>query len=415
MYLANRAAPKGADLEAVVGPAKLKSRVSRNVFALGAVSLITDISSEMVTAVLPLFLVFTLGMTPLAFGFLDGLYSGVTSFVQLASGHFADRSQRRKAVAGCGYGMSAAMKLGFLAVGNSVPGLGLVLAFDRTGKGIRTAPRDALITLSSSPESLGRSFGVHRALDTVGALVGPLLAFAMLAKIANGYDAIFVVSFCIATFGVAVLVVAVRDRPVHVAGAKVSLRSALGLLRERRFSAVFCCAVVLSFAQISDAFVYLVLQRRFGIQLSFFPLLSLGTALGFLLLAVPFGRLADRVGRARVFVVGHVAMILVYVGMLHGPNNWVFILPVLALHGIYYAATDGVLMAYAAPLIPASLRTSGLALIQTGVAVANLVSSSLFGWLWTVYGPIAAVRLFGVGLVVSLAVSLVALPVRSRL
>jgi MFS family permease len=417
VYLANRAAAKAADSVAVVDPpveTRAARRVSPNVYALGAVSLVTDISSEMVSAILPLFLVFTLGMSPLQFGFLDGVYSGVPSFVQLAAAHVADRSQRRKAIAGSGYGLSAVMKLGMLAAGSSLPGIGLVLALDRTGKGIRTAPRDALISLSSSPENLGRSFGVHRALDTVGALVGPLVAFIMLAKIANGYDAIFVVSFCIAAFGVATLLVTVRDHRVPLPAVKPSLRAAIRLLRDRRFCAVFVCAILLAFAQISDSFIYLLLQRRYDLSLSLFPLLSLGTAVGFLSLAIPLGRLADRVGRARVFVVGHVALVAVYLVIQHGPRGWPFLLIALGLHGIFYASTDGVLMAYASPLVPESLRTSGLALIQTGAAVANLISSSVFGWLWTVWGPGAAVRMFGICLIVSLAASLVALPVRSR-
>jgi MFS family permease len=413
VYLTSRSAVAASD-DSIGSPAT-KTRVDSNVVALGAVSLVTDISSEMVTAILPLYFVFTLGMSPLTFGFLDGLYNGVTSFVQLASGHVSDRSQRRKLIAGSGYGLSAVCKLGLLAAGRSVPWLGAVLAVDRTGKGIRTAPRDALITLSSRPENLGRSFGVHRAMDTVGALLGPLIAFLILAKLPDGYDAIFVVSFCIAVFGVGILVVTVRDRPVAIVGSvQPGLRAALQLLRRWRFSALCGCAVLLAFAQISDAFVYLLLQRRYDLALGLFPLLSLGTALGFLLLAIPLGRLADRIGRARVFVAGHLALIGVYLVIQHGPRGWPFLIIALALHGIFYAATDGVLMAYAGPLIPEQLRTSGLALVQTGMAVANLASSALFGLLWQHLGPAGATRIFEICLVAAVVVSAVALPVRSR-
>src|SRR4051812_45583537 len=130
-----------------------------NVLALGSVSLVTDVSSEMISAVLPMYLVLTLGLSPLQFGALNGMYFGVTALVRLAGGHLADRRQRLKLVAGTGYALSAVCKLGLLAAGSSVPVLGAVIAADRTGKGLRTAPRDALISLSSTPETLGRSFG----------------------------------------------------------------------------------------------------------------------------------------------------------------------------------------------------------------------------------------------------------------
>ena len=414
MYLTSRTAlgRRAAEPEA---PVKVRRRVSPNVLALGAVSMVTDISSEMVTAILPLYFVFVLGMTPLQFGFFDGLYSGVTSFVQLFAGVVADRWQQRKAIAGAGYGLSAICKLGMLMVGSSLPGIGLVLAADRTGKGFRTAPRDALISLSSEPEDLGRSFGVHRALDTVGAFIGPLLAFVMISAAPNGYDAIFVVSFCVAAFAVGILVVTVRDKRTAISSAKeVTARAALRLLRSGKFSAIAICALLFSFVQISDAFVYLLLQRRYNLQLSFFPLLSLGTSVGYLVLAIPLGRVADRIGRARVFLLGHVALLLVYVLVQHGPKGWPFLIVILAIHGSFYAATDGVLMAYVGPIIPEHLRTSGMAVIQTGNAVANLLSSTVFGLAWTVWGPGTAVQVFGIGLVATLVLGAVMLPIRSR-
>lgn len=153
--------------------------VAGNVIALGAVSLVTDVSAEMVTAVLPLYLVVGLGVSPLAFGALDGLYQGASALSRLVGGHVADRAQRRKLVAGTGYALSAGCKLALLAA--TTPwAVGAVLAADHTGKGLRTAPRDALISLSCPPEEQGRAFGVHRAMDTAGALLGPLAAFAVL-------------------------------------------------------------------------------------------------------------------------------------------------------------------------------------------------------------------------------------------
>src|SRR5580765_7784821 len=156
-------------------------RVDRNVVLLGLTSLFTDISSEMVATILPLYLVYTRGLSLLEFGVVDGLYLGAAALVRIASGIVGDRRQRHKQVAAFGYGLSAACKLAFLAVSSVWTGFSAIVVVDRTGKGIRTAPRDALISLSSSREELATAFGVHRALDTTGAMIGPLLAFGLLA------------------------------------------------------------------------------------------------------------------------------------------------------------------------------------------------------------------------------------------
>jgi MFS family permease len=385
--------------------------VTANVVALGLVSLVTDISSEMVTAVMPVYLVAGLGLSIMQFGFLDGLYSGVTVFLRLAGGHVADRFSARKKVAAAGYGLSAVSKLGFPAIGASVPGIGTLLAVDRAGKGLRTAPRDALISLSSTPEAQGRAFGVHRALDTAGAFCGPLIAFLILSAVATAYDAVFVVSFCVGMVGLLMLLLFVRDRPrpPGETAKAASWRAGLGLLRDRPFRRLCGCAALLGLATVSDAFVYLVLQRELDIKGHWFPLLPLGTAAVYLVLAVPVGRVADRVGRRRVFVAGHLALGGVYL-LLAGPlGGTALLLGALALHGMFYAMTDGVLMAAAGAGLPGALRTSGLAVLQTGQAGGRFFSSVAFGWTWTQWGPERAVMVSGVALAVAVGVSVVAL------
>lgn len=374
---------------------RLTAAVPANVVALGVVSLVTDISSEMVTAVLPFYLVLVLGLSPLAFGLVDGLYFGVTALVRLAAGHAADRWQRRKLVAGIGYGLSAVCKLGLLAAGSSVGLLGAAVAVDRTGKGLRTAPRDALISLSAAPGALGQAFGVHRAMDTVGAFLGPLAAFAVLG-LTGGYDVVFVVSFAIALLGVLLLVLYVKDRRGPVPAGRVI---SFGLLRDAPFRKVCVLACGLGLVTVSDAFVYLLLQKSAGIAPEHFPLLPLGTAAVYLVLAVPLGRLADRIGRIPVFLLGHLALVAVY-GLVVGSGP---VLVILALFGLFYAATDGVLMAAAGPLLPDSLKTSGLALLQTGQAVARMISSILYGAAWTVFGPAPGLVVMGLGILGCLA------------
>ncbi|ARF58702.1 MFS transporter [Streptomyces gilvosporeus] len=390
----------------------IRRAVAGTVVALGLVSMVTDVSSEMVTAVLPLYLVAGLGMTPLAYGLLDGVYQGVTALVRLAGSYAADRTHRRKLVAGSGYALSAVCKLGLLAV--TTPwAIGAVLAADRTGKGLRSAPRDALISLSTAPEDQGRAFGVHRTLDTAGALLGPLAAFAVLWPARDAYDAVFQVSFCCAVFGVLLLALYVREpraaqRPAHPPrpGLVRALRTLAGTPGVPRLS---LAAVLLGAATISDAFLYLVLQQRHHLDARWFPLLPVGTAAAFLLLALPVGRLADRVGRLRVFLAGHGALLAAYFLLLL-PLGSDTQLPAIAalfvLLGIFYAATDGVLMAAAAPLLPPALRASGLALVQTGQAVGRFAAAVLFGAAWTALGPATALAAAAAVLAAALALCL---------
>ncbi|MER8014381.1 MFS transporter [Streptomyces griseoluteus] len=367
--------------------------VAPTVLALGTVSLITDVSSEMVTAVLPLYLVAGLGLSPLGFGLLDGVYNGVSALVRLAGGHLADRGGgRHKWVAGAGYALSAACKP-LLLVAQTLTPIGLVLALDRTGKGLRTAPRDALISLSSTPATRGRAFGVHRAMDTAGALLGPLAAFLVLRATVDGYDAVFTVSFCVAVAGVLVLVLFVPGgaaAPTRPSATRATLRAAFALLRRRDLRRVSVCALLLGLATVSDSFVYLLLQRRLGVPDRWFALLPLGTAAAFLLLAVPLGRLADRIGRWRMFLTGHLALLLAYALLLSSWHGTALPYAVLLLHGAFYAATDGVLMAAAADSVPPELRSSGLALVQTGQALARFTCSLSFGAAWTAWGDRAA-------------------------
>jgi MFS family permease len=388
--------------------------VGRNVLLLGLVSMVTDVSSEMVASTLPLYLTVVLRFTPLEYGVLDGLYQGVTALVRLAGGVVADRWHRYKEVAAAGYGLSALCKLALLAAGGVWTAFAGVILLDRVGKGIRTPPRDALISLSSTRERLGEAFGVHRALDTAGAMLGPLVAFGLLAVAPDAFDAVFVVSFCFAALGVGILLLLVENRPPAEPAARtaVALRSALALLRAPRFRAVVLAGAALSLMTVSDGFAYLVLQRRLDLGFGFFPLLYVGTSAVYLLLAVPAGRLADRIGRGRTVLGGHALLLVLYLLLLGSAGGIVTVLACLALLGAYYAATDGVLMALGSALLPEGLRSSGLALLATAAAMARLAASVLFGATWSAVGQQTALLLFGAGLVAALVISARLLPLR---
>jgi len=399
VYLTTVTKPTNAD--------PVRGRVAGNVVALGAVSLITDISSEMVAAILPVFLFLNLHLSPAAFGAIDGLYTGATALLRLVGGYVADRTQQRKLVAGIGYGLSALMKPALLLAGRSATAIGAVIALDRAGKGLRTAPRDALITLSSAPESLGRAFGVHRAMDSTGAFLGPLVAMAVLALTAESFDAVFVTSFCIAIFGVLVLMLFVRDHRDRIETApRVDFSQVRGMVATPAILRLLIASCILGLVTIGDGFVYLILQGREDLSIAWFPLLSVGTMAVYMLLAVPLGALGDRIGLRIVMMGGYLALGLVYlllVGPIHGILSLVL---AVVLYGIFYAATNGVLIALAGPVIPEHLRTTGIALIQTGQALAYLVSSIAFGVAWGLWGPVVACKVSAGAVVLAIAASL---------
>ncbi len=378
--------------------------VGRNVFFLGLTSLLTDISSEMVTATLPLYLLLTLRLAPLQFGLIDGLNQGASVLVRVASGLIADRWRRAKEVATTGYALSAITRIGLLFVGRNWLALSGVVLLDRIGKGIRTAPRDAMIAASAPSEKLATAFGVHRAMDTAGAMLGPLIATGLLVLAPGSYDAVFVVSLCFAIIGVAVIALlvepSVRGAP-STESPPVSSQIVVQLLARPNFRALVFLSSGLALTTLSDNFIFLALQRGFGLSLGLFPLLYVGTALVFMVLAIPIGRLADRLGRHRTFIAGYGLLVVVY-GLLMLPGlPPIFSLGILVLQGVYYAATDGVLVALASAIVPEQWRTTGLAVMTTGSGLARLLASIGYGALWSYLGPSQALGIFILGLSMS--------------
>jgi MFS family permease len=388
--------------------------VSANVVALGFTSFFTDVSSEMVTTILPVYLVFQLGLSQFEFGLFNGVYFGISGLMSVVGGVIADRTQRYKEVAGAGYAVSAGAKLGLLAAGNAPVPASAMLFADRVGKGARIAPRDALISLSSTPSRLATSFGVHRALDTAGAICGPIIAFLILRAAPEAYDAVFVVSFLVALVGLGVLVLFVQNRRETRRGEpSATLRGAVELLRDRNFRSLFVMGLFLGLFTIADAFIYLAFEQESSFQTKYFPLLYVGTAISYVVLAVPIGRLADRVGRARVFLAGYAMLFGAYL-LLLGPLGGGQLVVLLATLGAFYACTDGILAAMASTVVARDRRGSGLAVLTTGVALSGFAASLAFGWIWSTWGATATIRLFAVGLAAALVTGAFLLRVRTR-
>lgn len=386
-----------------------------NVVGLGLTSMFTDISTEMVTAILPTYLALELGLGLGRVGLIDGLQNAVSALLRLAGGTFSDRRGRYKLTAAGGYGISTIAKLGLVLWGTAVAPFGASLLLDRVGKGLRTVPRDALISLSAHPRSLALAFAVHRAMDTLGALIGPLLAFAILAAAPTAYDAIFVASLAAGVVGLASITLLVREPgrgregpepadPTNEARAlSAKLAEALGSRRLRRLLLV---GPLLAIFSVGDALIYLIIQREANIDARYIPLLFAGTAVSYLLLALPAGRLADSYGRMRVYLAGHVLLVALYVLLagIGGLGGWA-VFAALGLLGAHYAMTDGVLMAAASTVIPPMWRGTGLAVLTTALLGARLVASTSFGTAVERFGSTPPLLILAAGLVGAVAIS----------
>lgn len=374
--------------------------VSPTVWALGVTSLVTDISSEMITSVLPVYVVLHLHLTPMAFGAVDGLYQVAAAAVRLSSGAVADRWRHHKAVAAAGYGLSAVAKLGYV-VAASWPWFLAVVTVDRLGKGVRTAPRDALIAAASTPQTTATAFGVHRALDAAGTALGPLATFALLTIAPGRFDQVFVASFVAALVGVAALLLLVDAPPRSPQdGPPRSLVAhATEALAAPGFGRVAVAALVVSAATVSDGLLYLVLQQQAAFEPSRVTLLFVGTPLAYFVLAGPFGVLADRrVGTRTLFLGGHVALGLVYALLWGGASSAFGVIGAVVLLGAYYAATDGVLAAMASRVLPEPVRATGLGLLATCTTAARGGAALAFGAAWTWASAPTALAAFGVAL-----------------
>jgi MFS family permease len=400
------------DRPAAAQRGRVRKRVAAIVVLLGVVSMLTDISTEATYAVLPNYLIFVVGLSPQGFGFVNGLYNGISALIRLLGGWLADRTDHPKWVAFIGYFASALSRVGLLFA-HSLASISLIVTGDRLGKGLRTAPRDSLIAAASPPESLGRAFGVHRSLDSLGAALGPLMAFWIMSVILDGYRQVFVASLCFAVVGVAILLLIVpdlrprreRNRPGNTVIRPTPGRVSLRHLANARMAKLLVAASLLGLVTVADVFVYFELQIREGLANKYYALLMVGMNVAYLVVAVPLGRLADRIGRVRVFIGGHVALLACYLcaaGPFAGP---ILTIGTLMLLGSYYAATDGLLAALAGRAVQAEVRTSGIATAQTFQALAGFACSLVVGVMWNQLGLQTTIRWFGLVLLLCIPVA----------
>ena len=366
-------------------PPAATPRLPAGIWVLGFVSLLMDISSEMIHALLPLFMVGTLGMCVALVGLLEGLAEATALILKVCSGVISDWFGRRKPLAVLGYGLGAATKPLFaLATG---PGLIFTARLlDRVGKGIRGAPRDALVADIAPPEQRGAAFGLRQSLDTVGAFVGPLLAVALMLLWANDFRAVFAVAVVPALLAVLLLMVGVRE-PARPAGAARSNPISRANLKRlpRAYWWVVGVGAVFTLARFSEAFLVLRAEQL-GVALAAVPLVMVAMNVVYSLTAYPFGKLSDRVSHHGLLLAGLSVLVLADV-VLAVSTHWVGLLLGVALWGVHMGMTQGLLAAMVAAQAPADLRGTAFGFFNLVSGVALLAASVLAGLLWQYLGP----------------------------
>ena len=386
-----------------MNPAAPRPSLPSGIWVLGFVSLLMDISSEMIHALLPLFMVGTLGMSVALVGLLEGLAEATALILKVFSGVISDWFGKRKPLAVLGYGLGAATKPLFaLATG---PGMIFTARLlDRVGKGIRGAPRDALVADIAPPEQRGAAFGLRQSLDTVGAFLGPLLAVGLMLLWANDFRAVFAVAIIPAALCVALLVLGVQE-PERPAGApRVNPISRTNLKRlPRAYWWVVGVGAVFTLARFSEAFLVLRAEQV-GIALALVPLVMVAMNAVFSVTAYPFGKLSDRVSHRRLLLAGLAVLVLADV-VLAASTHWTGLLLGVALWGVHMGMTQGLLAAMVADTAPADLRGTAYGFFNLMSGLAMLAASVVAGLLWQYWGPAWT---FGAGAVFS-AVAMAAL------
>ena len=370
--------------------------ISHNVFVLSLVSLCTDISSEMIYPLVPLFLTLVLGAPVMAVGAIEGLAEATANLLKLLSGRVTDRRGQHRAWIFAGYGLSALAKP-LLALAGGVPLVLVARLLDRIGKGTRGTPRDALIAASSRPEDRGRAFGFHRSMDTAGAVAGPLAGLALLAWSGQNFRLVFLLALVPAALGVG-LIGRVRE-PGTARSQGGSVPSGFAYRAAPQSYRVFLwIGMLFALGNSSDAFLIL---RAHGLGLATGAAV-LAYALYNLVYAMagwPAGIVSDRIGRHSLLVAGFLIFSLVYGGMGLAAGD-ALVWPLFALYGLYMALTDGIAKAYIADLVPAEQRGGALGLYAATTGGMALIASLLAGLLWDHLAPSAP---FYLGAVTSLA------------
>ena len=356
------------------------SQIPTGVWVLGFVSMLMDISSEMIHSLLPLFMVTTLGASVFAVGLIEGLAESTALIVKVFSGVLSDYLGKRKWLALFGYALGAVTKPLFAMA----PTIGIVLAArlaDRVGKGIRGAPRDALVADIAPPQLRGAAFGLRQSLDTVGAFLGPLLAVGLMLLWANDFRAVFWVAVIPGLMAVALLLFGIREPERHEGGKRSN-----PIRREnlKRLGAPYWWVVgigaIFTLARFSEAFLVLRAQQG-GIPIALVPLVMVAMNLIYAASAYPFGKLSDRMSHTRLLALG-LAVLIAADLVLATNDHWGVVIAGVSLWGVHMGITQGLLATMVADTAPADLRGTAYGFFNLMSGIAMLVASGVAGLIW---------------------------------
>ena len=363
------------------------SRIPRPVWLLGWSSLFTDAATEMIYPLLPVYLSRVLGAGALSLGIIEGVAEAVNSALKIVSGYVSDRSSKRRPIVIAGYAISSAARP-LIALTKSWPQVLLIRALDRTGKGIRGAPRDAMLARLAPPAERGRIFGFHRAMDHAGAIVGPIVATAILVFAPGEYRLVFALTVIPGVIAVALLFL-VREPPVP-APVRPSRESSPGTTSavDKPLLAFLGVLLLFSLGNSADAFLLLRLSDALG-SATYVPLLWSGLHVVKASLSTWGGTLSDRLGRRHVIVIGWLLYALVYVGFAMSDSAWTLVGWFL-VYGAFFALTEGAEKALVADLAPADKHGVAFGMYNTTLGVGALAASVVFGLLYERFGaPVA--------------------------
>jgi MFS family permease len=364
---------------------KIMSGFGKNVFVAGLVSFFMDISSEMIYPLVPLFLANTLGVNKSVIGLIEGIAESTASLLRVFSGWFSDRIGNRKWLMAAGYGISTLSRpvIALAAGWHQVMGSRFI---DRFGKGVRTAPRDAIIAESAGKAYLARAFSFHRSLDTMGAVAGPALAFFLLGIFSNDYRKVFWLSMIPGVIAVLLIIFFITEKKkaaaAHAEKPKLTLKQF-----DWRFKAFVFIAAVFAIGNSSDVFLILRAQQS-GIQTTMIPVVYLLFNLIYSLSSIPAGIAADKFGKKRVILTGFILFAILYYGFAVAPDArsiWVL----FGFYGLFMGLTEGIQKAFLATIIPSDFKATAFGVYNTVAGLAMLPASLIGGWLWDKVSPSA--------------------------
>ncbi len=371
----------------------------RNIFFLGLTSLFNDFSSEMVFAVFPAFFTAVLKAGAASLGMVDGIAEGLSNFLKIYSGNLSDKLQRRKPLVVAGYVLSVLTRPFYVFVTTVGGALGLRV-LDRVGKGLRDSPRDAIISFSSPKEELGRSFGYHRAMDTIGSILGPLVAYLILRSYPLHFNTVFLTSFVVGLITIFTLFF-ISDvvLPANTA-AKIHIASALKNL-SRQFKLFILCIFILSVGSLPIS-VMLLKTESIGLIIADIPLFYMVYNLSYAGFSMAAGKMSDKFGARIIIVIGYAILLASYYFLNAAHSSWMLAGSFLLL-GLFPALTDGVQRSLASQLSVEEHRGGALGLLNAAVGLGVLIAGVGGGYLWQAYSPTVAFLASGAVIIVGLA------------